>query len=104
MKFNMDKFKELVKDEPIGLTKPMELEYAYGCLANSLSVNGIQEIDLTDAQRNVVIHKIFMWYKKHPEALNNLLQYFIETHCDDYDCTEPCEECGDSVTTYKMEI
>lgn len=104
MKFNMDKFKEFVKDEPIGLMKPMSLEFSYGCLANSLSVNGIQEIDLTDAQRKVVIHRIFSWYRKHPEALNNLLQYFIETHCDDYDCTEPCECCGDMVTTYKMEI
>lgn len=100
----MYKFKELVKDEPIGLTKPMELEYAYGCLANSLSVNGIQEVDLTDKQRKEVINRIFQWYDKHPDALNNLLQYFIETHCDDYDCTEPCECCGDMVTTYKMEI
>lgn len=82
----------------------MKLIYSYGCLANSLSVNGIQEIDLTDAQRKVVIHRIFAWYRKHPEALNNLLQYFIETHCDDYDCTEPCECCGDMVTTYKMKI
>ena len=82
----------------------MKLIYSYGCLANSLSVNGIQEIDLTDQQRKEVINRIFQWYKKHPEALNNLLQYFIETHCDDYDCTEPCECCGDMVTTYKMEI
>lgn len=82
----------------------MKLIYSYGCLANELSINGISEIDLTDKQRNVVIHKIFMWYKKHPDALNDLLQYFIETHCDDYDCTEPCECCGDMVTTYKMEI
>lgn len=104
MNFNMDKFKEFVVDEPIGLLKPLELVYSYGCLVNELSVNGIQEIDLTDAQRKIVIHKIFMWYKKHPEALNGLLQYFIETHCDDYDCTEPCECCGDMVTTYKMEI
>lgn len=82
----------------------MKLIYSYGCLANELSVNGISEIDLTDKQRKEVINRIFQWYDKHPDALNGLLQYFIETHCDDYDCTEPCECCGDMVTTYKMEI
>lgn len=82
----------------------MKLIYSYGCLANELSVNGISEIDLTDKQRKEVINRIFQSYDKHPEALNDLLQYFIETHCDDYDCTEPCECCGDMVTTYKMEI
>lgn len=82
----------------------MKLVYSYGCLANELSVNGISEIDLTDKQRKKVINRIFQWYEKHPDALNGLLQYFIETHCDDYDCTEPCECCGDMVTTYKMEI
>lgn len=82
----------------------MKLIYSYGCLANELSVNGISEIDLTDKQRKKVINRIFQWYEKHPDALNDLLQYFIETHCDDYDCTEPCECCGDMVTTYKMEI
>ena len=82
----------------------MKLIYSYGCLANELSVNGILEIDLTDKQRKEVINRIFQWYEKQPDALNVLLQYFIETHCDDYDCTEPCECCGDMVTTYKMEI
>lgn len=82
----------------------MKLIYSYGCLANELSVNGISEIDLTDKQRKEVINRIFQWYDKHSEELNGLLQYFIETHCDDYDCTEPCECCGDMVTTYEMEI
>lgn len=82
----------------------MKLIYSYGCLANELSVNGISEIDLTHQQRKEVINRIFQWYDKHPEELNGLLQYFIETHCDDYDCTEPCECCGDMVTTYEMEI
>lgn len=52
--FFKDKFKEIVKDEPIGLMKPMRLEFSYGCLANSLSVNDIEEADLTDAQRRIV--------------------------------------------------
>lgn len=82
----------------------MKLIFSYGCLANELSVNGISEIDLTDKQRKEVINRIFQWYDKHPDALKDLLQDFIQTHYDDYDCTEPCECCGDSITTYKMEI
>lgn len=104
MKFNMEKFKEFVKDEPIGLTKPMSFEFTYGCIANSLTINGIEEADLTDAQRRNVIHRIFQWYRKHPEHLNPLLQYFVETHCDDYEQSEPCEHCGDIITTFKLEI
>lgn len=77
---------------------------AYGYIADSLTVNGIQEVDLTDTQRKIVIHKVFMWYKKHPEVLNGLLKDFLELHSDDYDYSEPCECCGDVVTTYKMEI
>lgn len=82
----------------------MKLIYSYGCLANELSVKSISEIPLTDKKRKEVINRIFQWYDKHPEALNDLLQYFLETHCDDYDCTEPCECCGDMVKTYIMEI
>ena len=104
MKFNMEKFKEFVKDEPIGLTKPMSFVFTYWCISNSLTINGIEEADLTDAQRRVVIHRIFQWYRKHPEHLNPLLQYFVETHCDDYEQSEPCEQCGDIITTFKLEI
>lgn len=46
--FNKEKFMEFVKDEePIGLFKPINMIYSYGCMANELSVNNISEIDLT---------------------------------------------------------
>lgn len=105
MAFNKEKFMEHVVDEPIGLFKPLNMVYSYGCMANELSVNGVNEIDMTDSQRKVIIHKMMMWYKKHPDELNNLLQYFIETHADDYYIDDkPCECCGDRVCTYKMTL
>ena len=103
--FNKEKFQEFVVEEPISIFKPMNMIYSYGCMANELSVNNISEINMTDSQRKNVIHKLFMWYKKHPEHLNELLQYFIEAHCDDWEyCDKPCECCGDIVSTFKKQI
>lgn len=104
MGFNEKKFMEFVKEEPISLFKPMNMVLSEGCIANELSINDIQEINMTDTQRKVVIHKIMNWYKKNPGKLNNLLQYFIEANCDYYDISEPCECCGDCVCTYKITI
>ena len=79
MGFNKDKFMKFVVDEPISLFKPMKLKMVIGC--------------------------IYTWYRKHPEQLNNLLQYFIESNCDTVGVSEkPCECCGDFVETYEMEI
>lgn len=103
MTFNQEKFMEFVEEPRISMFRPIKLEYSRGCMANSLSLNGIEEIDLTDDERKQVIHKIFAWYRKHPKELNNLLQYFIESNYNDYQCSEkPCECCGDIIETYKM--
>ena len=48
---NKEKSNELVNQlDRISLLKPLELEYTYGCLDNSLSVNNVEEIDLTDKE------------------------------------------------------
>ena len=106
MVFNKEKFMEFVEEpQRISLFNPIELEYSYGCMANSLSCNGVQEIDLTENERKYIIHKLMMWYKKHPENLNNLLQYFVESNYTEYECSDkPCECCGDKVSTFKIII
>lgn len=106
MVFNKEKFMEFVKEPPrISIFNPIELEFSYGCMANSLSCNGIQEIDLTENERKDIIYKLMMWYKKHPEKLNNLLQYFIESNYTEYECSDkPCECCSDIVSTFKITI
>lgn len=50
MGFNEKKFMEFVKEEPISLFKPMNMVLSEGCIANELSINGIQEINMTDVQ------------------------------------------------------
>lgn len=82
----------------------MNMIYSYGCTSNELSVNGIQEVDMTDGERKATIRRIMSWYENHPENLNGLLQYFIEAHAEDYDMSKPCEQCGDVVTTFKLTI
>jgi hypothetical protein len=73
-----------------------------GCIHDSLRVDGKEEIDLTDEERQVVLKNIFEYIK--PKDLNNVLQEFVqifgEYECDD----EPCETCGDYVETYTWEI
>ena len=82
----------------------MKLEYTYGCIANSLSVDGTQEIDLTDAERRHVIERLSAFFHNHPEHLNPLLQHVLEAY-GDYECdNRPCNCCGDTVTTYTLEI
>ena len=80
----------------------MIIRMVRGCICDSLSVDGKEEIDLTDEERQVVLNNIFEYIK--PEHLNNalqeLVQLFGEYECDD----EPCETCGDYVETYTWEI
>lgn len=105
MGFNKDKFMEFVVDEPIGLFKPMKLKMVTGCIYDSLTVNDIEEINLNDNQRKVILHRIYTWYRKHPEQLNNLLRYFIESTYNTVSVSEkPCGCCGDFMETYEMEI
>lgn len=80
----------------------MILRMVRGCIHDSLSVDGKEEIKLTDEERKVVLRKVFEHLN--PEDLNyvlqNLVQTFGEYECDD----EPCETCGDFEETYTWEI
>ncbi len=80
----------------------MILRMIRGCICNSLSVDGKEEIDLTDEERQIVLKRIFEHFK--PQDLNNLLQDLVEMFSE-YDCDdEHCETCGDHVETYIWEI
>lgn len=80
----------------------MILRMVRGCICDSLSVDGKEEIDLTDEERQEVLKKIFEHLK--PQDLNNILQDLIEMF-GEYECDdEPCETCGDYVETHTWEI
>lgn len=78
---------------------PTVIQKVSGCTADSLNVDGIEEIDMTDEQRQEVIDKIFHWLKKHPDQLNYLLQDITETFGAYESDDHVCECCGDYITT-----
>lgn len=83
----------------------MKLKMVCGCTADSLTINGKEEIDLNFEEKKVVWKKVCEYLKYcEPNHLNEFLQ-FVLTHHGKYGCsTEPCEQCGDYIETYKLEI
>ena len=80
----------------------MILKMVRGCVHDSLSVDGKEEINLTDEERQEVLKNIFEHLK--PTDLNFVLHDLVETF-GEYECDdEPCETCGDYVETYTWEI
>ena len=80
----------------------MIIRMVRGCIHNSLSIDGKEEIKLTDEERIEVLRKIFEHLK--PTDLNLVLQDLVQTF-GEYECDdEPCETCGDYVETYTWEI
>lgn len=80
----------------------MQLKMVTGCMTDSLTINGKEEIDLTDDQRAVVWNKVceYLIANGKYRYLNEFLQ-FVLTHHGDFGCsTEP----GDYMETYKLEI
>ena len=83
----------------------MKLELTTGCICNSLTVDGIEEIHLTDEQRKEAWRKIFLWMaEKDGSDLNFFLQYVLEQYGEYNSDDEPCGCCGDWEDNYKLEI
>lgn len=83
----------------------MNLKMIQGCVFDSLTIDGKEEINLNDIERKEIINKVCEHLKKiEPQYLNELLQFFL-VKMGDYSCSvQPCECCGDFVETYKIEI
>lgn len=74
-------------------------------MVNSLTVDGTEEIYLSEDKRLEVKKQIGKWVLESDVSLNKLLALLLEHFHDEYDCSdEPCECCGDFVETYKLEI
>lgn len=78
----------------------MILKQITGCVHDSLTVDGVEEINLTEEQRKEVILKIseYIANQMKTDQLNYFLTYFLtafgKEHCIS---EEPCECCGDWV-------
>lgn len=71
-------------------------------MANSLTVDDKEEMDLTDDERRNVLKRIFEHLK--PNDLNGVIQILIERFGDCKTDDEPCETCGDYVYTCTWEL
>lgn len=80
----------------------MILKMVRGCMANSLTVDDKEEMDLTDEERKEVLKRICDHFK--PKDLNEVMQVLIESFGDYESDDIPCETCGDYVETYTWEI
>lgn len=90
---------------PTIIGTPMHLKYTTGCTADSLTVDGKEEIDLTPEQRREAWQKLCHWLaRKDGEQLNELLQFILPQYGTYTGSDEPCECCGDWVTTYDLTI
>lgn len=83
----------------------MNLKMTCGCICDSLTIDGKEEIDLNDIERKEIINKVCEHLKKiEPQHLNELLQVFL-VKMGEYSCSgQVCECCGDFIETYKLEI
>lgn len=79
-----------------------------GCMSDSLTADGKEEVDMTCDERMGVTISIFNWLMDHPEEnerfTNYLMRLFIEEFGDFTSSDEPCECCGDYICTSEVEI
>ncbi len=81
----------------------MKLEYTEGCTCDSLSVDGVESIDMDINDFKDVLHELL----DRETDLGTLQQVFttLMVQQGEYECSdEPCDQCGDYVTTYTLEI
>lgn len=107
MAFNKEKFMEFVNDPPrISLFNPLNIHIAESCSKETCLINDVELSELTDSERKIIIHRIISWYKKHPEELKYLLQYFLTSYYDsEYTDETKCDCCGEDCNThYKITL
>lgn len=80
----------------------MKLEYTDGCTCTSLTVDGVETIDMSPDSLKEVIYKLI----NNEEDFGTLQSIWMDlvTSQGDYEDLGKCEECGDWITRYTLEI
>ena len=81
----------------------MEIEYTEGCVCDSLTIDGVESIDLTENQMKDAIIKMIDKVDD-IAVLQSVIINIIEYIGEYSHSKEPCECCGDYVDNYKLEI
>lgn len=80
----------------------MKLEYTDGCICTSLTADGKETADMTNSDLRNVIKK--MLDKVDDAAILQDIWTNIMESIGDYEDIGHCEECGDHITKYTLEI
>ena len=80
----------------------MKIQMKRGYIVNSLTIDGKEEIDLSDNEHQEVLRHIFEHLKAQDQ--NHVLQDLVETFGEYESDDEPCETRGDYVETITLEI
>lgn len=80
----------------------MTIKLTEGCNADSLTIDGTEEFDLTPGQRQWVAKRVMRFLLEH-DGLNGLL-VSVASQYGDPTIGPRCEQCGDTTITYTLEI
>jgi RNA polymerase-binding transcription factor DksA len=80
----------------------MKLEYTDGCTAYSLTADGVEIANMSDKEVKEII-KALIDHTNDAGTLQMIAEELLETQ-GDYEDLGQCEECGDWITKYTLEI
>lgn len=81
----------------------MKLKYTEGCVCDSLTIDGIETIDMNVDDFKSVLHKL-LDRETDIGILQSVFMHLMSSQ-GNYECSDrPCESCGDYVTTYTLEL
>jgi hypothetical protein len=81
----------------------MKIQMTTGCVCDSIEINGKEEIHLTNEERKEVAEHLAKYIAEHPETLNQILWHTIPL-IGEYEDMGHCEECGDYIERYTVEL
>ena len=84
----------------------MKLEWTEGCTCYGLDVDEDYFGDLSDEQKKEVRNKLCDWYKERELPDEDLFDFivWITSRYGEYKHLFHCDQCGDNVCSYTLEI
>lgn len=82
----------------------MKIEYTEGCVCYGLDVDGEPFQDLSERKQKQILNKVIdTIINKYGFSIMNIATDLVRDH-GEYEFSHHCEDCGDSVCTYTIEI
>lgn len=81
----------------------MKLKYTYGCVCDSISVDGVESIDMDINDFREVVHQL-VDNEQDSAVLQDLFTSCMESQGNYESSKKPCDCCGDTIITYTLEL